>query len=671
MSDYSPGDDISHSEILDRMQKLQDNRDSYSKASAQDDIAQIFGVEIEGNDTQWKHFENAELVNSYPLQETHYFNEDGEEKYLVYIHILYNNEKNEPYYIIDEPILNTEEKRRFEELKEKIKTKLRTINREELGVKLDEPTKHDAELEVLKQNVESELDIQYGAIRSINNSIRKTGDLINILGNVLNVEPFVTFQSESYTFEEFPEKTRRKLLYYLERDILRYKELTPLMMDKKLEEISVNGPNKPVYVVHEQYQNDCKVNRAYTQVELNSRVKDFASLSNGEVNKSSPGESGALPDGSRIEMQWSNEVTKKAGAFTIRKFQDVPFTPVDLVEYKTFSVEQMVYLWLAIQNGASIIFAGGTASGKTTALNAATLFLQPTKKIVSIEDTPELRIDEENTLNFLTREDTGTNNITIADLLESSLRHRPVTIIVGETRGEEAQEMVEAANTGHSVFTTFHADSVKEAISRLTGERIGIPKEDLQAFNVVVNLQTRGKRRIAHQINEITGYDSDDGEINYDSVSEFDGQLNEFTMNNYTTSEVIKQKLIEKGISKEKINKEVTQRKIIIKYLNELLPTREELSEKEQNRDEMLEQKYAFERDIIKSYTAHSKQDKLNPVIKAISTNSLLEYSDVDLDLFDISESIDMNTIPETQQLSEITTIDKTENVEELPENSE
>jgi len=275
-----------------------------------------------------------------------------------------------------------------------------------------------------------------------------------------------------------PEPSFRQICYFLQRNLVRFGKIDPLMADSRLEEISCNAPDSPVFVYHRDYE-DLATNVEYEAGELRSFIKTLAQRSGKDISTAKPMQGTALPDGSRIQLTL-DEVAPRGENFTIRKFRDVPFTPVDLVRLGTFTVEQLAYLWSCIDAGLSGIVAGGTASGKTTALNALSMFLPPKSKVVSIEDTRELQIPQENWVASLTREPmTGGDEtgIDMFDLLRGALRQRPEYILVGEVRGEEARDMFEAMSTGHTTYSTFHADRVEAVLNRLQGPRMGVETE--------------------------------------------------------------------------------------------------------------------------------------------------------------------------------------------------
>jgi flagellar protein FlaI len=187
-------------------------------------------------------------------------------------------------------------------------------------------------------------------------------------------------------------------------------------------------------------------------------------------------------------------VTRKGSTFTVRKFSHDPISPVDLLNYGSVSAAQLAYFWLLIEKHRSLLISGGTASGKTTLLNALCMFIRPEDKIVSIEDTPEIHIDHVNWIQSVSRIGFGTAGtsgqkggaITLYDLLAAALRQRPVYVIVGEVRGKEAFTLFQAISVGHAAMATIHAGSIEELLHRVENEPMNIPRVVFQALDVVV-----------------------------------------------------------------------------------------------------------------------------------------------------------------------------------------
>jgi len=363
-------------------------------------------------------------------------------------------------------------------------------------------------------------------------------------------------------------ETFYRLFYYLHRSFLGYGKIDPVMHDPHVEDISCDGTNLPVFVYHEEYT-DVETNVVFED-ELDDFVVQLAQRSGRHASVSEPVVSTTLPDGSRVELALGEEVTPRGSAFTIRKYAEEPFTPVDLMEYGTYDDRMLAFLWLAIENNKSLIFAGGTAAGKTTSMNAVSMFIPPRSKVVTIEDTRELSLYHDNWLSSVTRERMDDSDITMYDLLRSSLRHRPEYIIVGEVRGEEAITLFQAMNTGHTTFSTMHADSVQTVINRLENEPINVPRPMVQSLDVLsVQVLTRsgGQRvRRAKTISEIEGIDQRTGELDYSNTFAWQGTEDEFTRNNSELLEDIRE---EQGWSQGKLRREMRNRRRFLRYLED------------------------------------------------------------------------------------------------------
>jgi flagellar protein FlaI len=299
------------------------------------------------------------------------------------------------------------------------------------------------------------------------------------------------------------------LYYYLKRDLTGFGLLEPLMHDPGLEDISCNGENLPVFVFHRSY-GSLPTSVLFHKGELNQYVLKLAQKANKQISLSNPMVDATLPDGSRVQVTYSNVISTNGSSFTIRKFRAEPMTPLDLIKYGTYNAEILAFLWLVIEHRRSLIIAGGTASGKTSTMNAISLFIPLNSKIVSLEDTREIQLPHKNWLATQTRELNTPGMIGDIDLfalLKSSMRQRPEYIIVGEVRGAEAQTLFQAMNTGHATLSTIHAGSVQEAVNRLTHEPINVPPVMFTALDLVVNQSvfTYGNNRVRRcfAINEI------------------------------------------------------------------------------------------------------------------------------------------------------------------------
>lgn len=278
------------------------------------------------------------------------------------------------------------------------------------------------------------------------------------------------------------------LYYYLKRNLNGYGKVDPLMHDEMLEDISCNGHHLPVYIHHRIY-NSIPTSVFFEQEDLNRFVLKLSQKADKQVSLTSPLLDAALPNGSRAQITYSNVVSTKGSSFTIRKFRSDPMTPITLLGFGTYDPDLLAYLWLTLENRKSLIVVGGTASGKTSAMNALSFFIPHNSKIVSLEDTRELQIPHRNWLPVQTRESVALHergNIDMFDLLKASLRQRPEYIIVGEVRGKEAQTLFQAMNSGHTTISTLHAGTVEEALNRLTNEPINVPPAMFGALDLMV-----------------------------------------------------------------------------------------------------------------------------------------------------------------------------------------
>ncbi len=280
-----------------------------------------------------------------------------------------------------------------------------------------------------------------------------------------------------------------KLYYYLVRDFARYGPIDAMLQDPKIEDVSCDGIDVPIYVYHFDYR-DLRTNVRFDRDQLSSFVLRLANQAGRQVSVSDPLVDGSLPDGSRIQLTFGGDISTRGANFTIRKFASVPYTPVDLIRWGTFSVEQMAYFWLAIENNKSLIFAGGTGSGKTTSLNAVSFFIPEDSKVVSIEDTQEISLPHDNWVQSLARDaisSRGKGEVSTYELLQASLRQRPEYLLVGEIRTDSqvAFTFFQAIGTGHTAYTTLHADSITGVLNRLENDPLNVPTQMIRELDIV------------------------------------------------------------------------------------------------------------------------------------------------------------------------------------------
>ncbi len=372
-----------------------------------------------------------------------------------------------------------------------------------------------------------------------------------------------------------------RLKYYIYRDFIGYGLVQVPMHDSEVEDISCDGVNIPIYIYHRMYGSIRSNMKFQKENELDDYVIWIVQKSGRHISISSPMVDASLPDGSRLQATLGKHITKRGSSFTIRRFKPNPFTPVDLIRLKTMSREMMAYIWLAVENGMSIIVCGGTASGKTTTLNAILLFIPPNMKIASIEDTRELNLPHENWIPSLTREGVGEPNpitgkkpgeIDMFDLLKAALRQRPQYIMVGEVRGAEAYTVFQAMATGKTCYTTFHADDVKSMVHRFENAPINLPRALITALDIVilqaqVKVGTTMTRRVK-SITEIVGMDPETNEIITNNAYTWNPADDTF---NYSGHSYIYEKIATiKGWSQRRMELEVKRRERILEYMEKL-----------------------------------------------------------------------------------------------------
>ncbi|MFB6361648.1 MAG: type II/IV secretion system ATPase subunit [Halobacteriales archaeon] len=360
-----------------------------------------------------------------------------------------------------------------------------------------------------------------------------------------------------------------RFFYYLTRHFRGYRQLDPVMRDPHVEDISCDGAGRPLFVYHSEYT-DLRTNLTFEADQLDDFVVRLAQRAGQHVSIGEPIAHAMLPDGSRAELAFGEEVTPHGSAFTIRRYADVAMTPVSLLNRGTFSIEQLAYLWLAIEHNRSLIFAGGTAAGKTTSLNAVSLFIPPRAKVLSIEDTPEIRLHHENWLSAVTREGVGDDpGVGMYELLRSALRHRPEYIIVGEVRGSEAMTLFQAMNTGHATYSTLHADSIQTVIKRLENDPINVPRAMIRSLDIlsVQTIHHRGgeRWRRARELTEIVGVDQRTGDLDYTTVFEWEPSDDRFRKN-LGQSQVLEVVAERRGWTGAELRRELRERQRILRF---------------------------------------------------------------------------------------------------------
>ena len=304
---------------------------------------------------------------------------------------------------------------------------------------------------------------------------------------------------------------RERLKYIIIRDLIKNGPLEPLLSDEMLEDIHSVGL-KHIHMDHKVF-GMVTSNIRFREREMLSRYLRAMSERIGRpVSDNKPIIDGALLDGSRINIIFSDDVSMLGPSFTIRKFAEETISIIQLIKWGTISSQVAAYIWICLEYGMSVLVSGETASGKTTTLNAILPFIDHNVKIYSAEDTPEVKVRHKIWQRLVTRDSKNEESrVEMFDLLKAALRSRPRYIIIGEIRGVEGATAFQAMQTGHPVIATFHASSIVKMIQRFTGDPINVPIRffdilNFAIFQEVVEAPGGGIARRVTGIDEVIGY---------------------------------------------------------------------------------------------------------------------------------------------------------------------
>jgi flagellar protein FlaI len=344
-----------------------------------------------------------------------------------------------------------------------------------------------------------------------------------------------------------PESTYEKMQYRLVRDIVGLGPLEPIMRDPENEDIHVIGPNQ-VDVDHGTF-GLLETSVEFDSVEqFDNWLRNMGERIGDPVSDAHPIVDSTLPDGSRINIIYSDDISLKGSSLTIRQGDDVPLSIYQITKWGTLSPELAAYLWVALENERTIFVVGETASGKTTTLNAMLSFIPRDSKIYTAEDTAEVLPPHNTWQQLLTREGRGSDSeVDMFDLVAAALRSRPDYIIVGEVRGEEGRMAFQAAQTGHPVILTFHASDIVSMIQRFTGDPINVPETFMDNADIALfqNRVRRGDdilRRVTSVV-EIEGYSKEMGGVVTREVFYWDPVDDEIVFQGMNNSYIMEEKV--------------------------------------------------------------------------------------------------------------------------------
>ncbi len=441
------------------------------------------------------------------------------------VNIGWNEEKKEVVYNVSEPKLSEKEKQ--------IKNKLVSGLLEILDIELSAIKKKGEAIEYLEEHVK----------------------------NILN-EYQIKLSKRSYL----------KIMYYIFRDFIGLNEIEPMLQDPYIEDISCDGIGIPIYIVHRKF-GSIKTNIVYDNTkQLTEFVVKLAERCGRFISYAEPLLDGSLPDGSRVQASFTKDVTTRGPSFTIRKFVQIPLSPIDLMNRKTVNSEILAYLWLAVESGASILVSGGAGTGKTTFLNVLSMFISPTAKIVSIEDTRELNLTHENWVPAVTRISfmKGVGEVSMFDLLRTSFRQTPDYVIVGEVRGKEAYVMFQGMASGIPALGTMHAGRVEDVIYRLETPPIELSPalvDTLDLVIVMVHAREKGEsERRVKEIDEIQSVDPETGKAR--QIRYYYWLPEKDTFGKYAGDSWLLQELSRiKGQSINSLKREIERRKVLLEWM--------------------------------------------------------------------------------------------------------
>jgi archaeal flagellar protein FlaI len=367
--------------------------------------------------------------------------------------------------------------------------------------------------------------------------------------------------------------------YLFVRNKLGLGAMDPLIVDPYIEDISCSGLGR-IFIEHKIFKSLVSTVDFPSLDDLDEFVLWLGDRVKKPVTFKAPISDATLPDGSRINIVYGREVSKRGSNFSIRKFAEVPLSVFEILESGTVNYQMLAYLSLTIGNGMNVFVSGETASGKTTLLNAVTTFIPPLAKIITIEDTPELQVPHQNWIREVVQSskvDDTSGAITMFDLLKAALRQRPDELMIGEIRGKEGNIAFQAMQTGHSVMATFHAASIEKLIQRVTGDPILVPKNYVDNLNVViltsqVKLPNGKQGRRITGISEIVSYDAALESFSFVESFKWNQENDTFEFTGYMSSFVLEEKVAPKlGIpehKKQRIYAELDRRAIILQKIH-------------------------------------------------------------------------------------------------------
>lgn len=412
-------------------------------------------------------------------------------------------------------------------------------------------------LQKIKDYVQEKLNVNFTQIRK--------RDAFSYMENMFE-------KSINFLGAKVSDPEKEILKYYLFRDFVGLEKIEPLLSDSRIEDISCDGVNIPIYVYHR----DPRIGSIRTNVIFKGREKSdyfvtkLAERTGGTISVAKPLLDGTLPDGSRVQATLGSDIARHGSNFTIRMFTESPLTPIHMLRFGTCDLKMLAYFWLLVEHGSSILISGGTASGKTSLLNALSLFIKPQMKIVSIEDTSELRLTHAHWVPEVARTPISEKGkVDMFELLRESLRQRPDYIIVGEVRGKEAYVLFQQMAMGHPGMSTIHAENFPKLMDRLSSPPINLSASLIQNLDLILFEKRirRGRKydRRVFSVMEIMGFDSEKKTPITNEAFKHDPIKNSFIGEKSSLLRKFSESL---GIKKQDILEEIQKRAKILEWMH-------------------------------------------------------------------------------------------------------
>ena len=414
-------------------------------------------------------------------------------------------------------------------------------------------------------------------IQDIKDYIVSTPEVsLEVLDNPTLLRDYLTERMQTYYKKN--EKTinpiaQDKIIYYLFRDFLGYGKMDVLMNDPYIEDISCNGYGLPIYIWHTIYESMPTQIQFKDKEELSKIITRLVYKTGQQISIAQPILEGTLPEGYRAHVTL-DEVSKKGDTFTIRKYKANPFTIIDLLRKNTLDIKMAAYLWTLVEYKRSMMVCGAVASGKTALLNSVGMYIKPEMKAVTIEEVRELRLHE-NWIPLTTRPSfqPGVKEITLYDLLKSSLRQRPDYIIIGEVRGEETYTLFQSMAVGHGGLCSIHADNLESVIKRLRTKPMNIPEMMLPLMNSLILIrrvrQGEDIERRVDEIQELLPPSKEGGLVKLSQRFKWDAKTDTFKYHPPKKNEIDIFKQISEiyQIPISQINKEIKVKETILEWM--------------------------------------------------------------------------------------------------------